>query len=101
MIQAELSERLKTEGQDRVASHNPDFVELMRSEARAIADRSGTVTIDDLRAFASRTGIEPRHRNAWGSIFHERGWNIVGYIKSERPESHARRIAVWARMDRM
>ena len=82
-------------GLDLVSSHNPDFLTLMRRQARRICLEQGMVTCDELREYASAQGIEPKHPNAWGAVFRT-GFRKVGYQPSRTPSAHARIIAQWA-----
>jgi hypothetical protein len=82
-------------GIERVAKHNASFIELMRSVAKRISLDRGSVSIDDLRQFASERGIVPIHPNAWGGIFRGPGWQMVGREPSSVVSNHARSIIVW------
>jgi len=95
MMQLTLGESFKREGQEAVEDTNAAFVKTMRLVAHNIATIRGQVTSDDLREEAKRVGLKPQHENAWGSIWRERGWRVMGYTKSWLPSNHARRIAVW------
>lgn len=86
---------LKTEGQAQVAEHNHVFMETMRTFARNHAVHHGSVTSDDLRLYAAEHGLVPKHPNAWGAIFHGKGWKAVGYTRSKLPSNHARTVRVW------
>lgn len=86
----------KTEGVQRVGEHNENFVDRMRGVAIAIAQDKGTVSADDLRAFAERRGIAPSHPNAWGAVFNARFFECTGVrIRSKFTSNHAREIKVW------
>ena len=85
----------KDAGQDKVQEHGEDFVESMRTYAKVIAVRNGTVTSDDLRKHAAMYGITPHHQNAWGAIFRGFGWKSVGFTRSTLIGNHARTIRVW------
>lgn len=97
-IQLDLvtGEMLKEVGIETVEGNNENFVEIMRAEATRIASIRGLVSSDDLRAFASRNGIRPKHQNAWGAIFKGWKWKRVCRKKSELVSNHAREISVWA-----
>src|SRR5690242_12215612 len=91
----EFGRRLKRRGQDAVESHDPTFQQTMRAVARRLALEHGNVTGDDLRKWAADRGIQPKHPNAWGAVFRERGWQCVGYVQSAVVSRHAGRIGVW------
>ena len=97
MVQLDLlaGRRLKSKGISSVAGHNAAFVEAVRAQARAICTRHGSVTIDDLRAWASSIELVPKHQAVWGSIFHGYGWKKVGHQQTTVKTSHAREICVW------
>lgn len=89
------AEQARDAGLNQVAGNAQCFVETMRSIARGISRTNGNVSIDDLRDFAERNGIEPHHPNAWGTIFRERGWYCIGRKRSRKVSNHAREIRVW------
>lgn len=81
----------------RVYKYEPQpFCALMRKVARKFASRSGTVTTDDLRKWASPRNIRPTHPNTWGSVFKTGGFHPIGRINSQIPTNHKRSICVWA-----
>lgn len=83
-------------GLDLVENNNQVFIGTMRSRARDLARRDGSVTTDDLRGEAIALGIEPEHPNAWGAIFKGREWQAVGYESSVHPSNHGRVIRRWS-----
>lgn len=85
----------KSEGQNLVEDHNPNFVAIMRSHAILTATSKGQVTCDDLREYASAQGLRPKHQNAWGSIFRGPDWKMIGRTKSKLVSNHAREIRIW------
>lgn len=87
--------RLRDEGKARVAAKNRAFIDQMRSEARCISRRDGSVSIDALRSYAESIEWEPTHRNAWGTVFKGRGWKAIGWQQSRIPTNRARVIRVW------
>lgn len=88
-------DRLKDEGQELAERSNASFVRRMRRVAAAFVRRDGQVSSDDLRRYAARRGIRPRHPNAWGAIFRGTRWFILTRRKSEVASNHARWIIVW------
>jgi len=90
-----LGIRLRDIGLDAVEDHNLTWVERMRIVAKNICDKQVTVSADDLRQYVVSHQDFPDHPNAWGSIFREKGWKMIGRKKSEAPSAHAREIKVW------
>lgn len=83
-------------GLDLVENNNQAFIETMRSKARMLARRDGSVTTDCLRAIARDMGIEPDHPNAWGAIFKGGEWEQIGFESSVLPSNHGRIIRRWS-----
>ena len=90
-----LGRQLRDEGICRVESNNGSFVEYMRKFAYKIAQRNGTVTINDLRQHANQIGMQPKHPNAWGSVLRCSWFRPVGFAQAKLPQSHARCIRTW------
>jgi len=90
-----LGMRLRDRGLDAVEDHNMSWVDRMRWVARRICDEEFTVSADDLRDYVHRNNDHPDHPNAWGAIFRQKGWRMVGYKKSAAPSAHAREIKIW------
>lgn len=88
-------QRRKEKGIAAVAEANPLFLDLARKRAVMISSSNGRVNSDQLRHWAESVGLNPRHHNAWGSVFKGKCWECVGYTVSARPEAHGRRIAEW------
>jgi hypothetical protein len=88
-------EERKAEGLAIIEAHHGDFLSLMRTRAREIATEKGSVTSDDLRAYAACWGIEPEHRNCWGAVWRPSEWRYVGFKKSTLPSNHSRMVRVW------
>ena len=95
VIDFDAAVSLKAHGQEMTAWANLTFVETMREEARRICERVGHVSIDDLRVRAQQLGIAPHSKQAWGSIFGEKGWRIVKYARSGVVTNRARVIGIW------
>lgn len=86
----------KRRGLDRVEENESDaLLYRLRLYAINVSNRTGQVTIDDVRAYADRMGFRPHHQNVWGTIFRPTGWKHIGFEQSARPGNHARRVAVW------
>ncbi|MBT8460328.1 MAG: hypothetical protein KJN60_11715 [Boseongicola sp.] len=90
-----VGEELRDEGIARVAAHNEEWLDWIRRVAMDASRLHGSVTSDDLRAWAEFKGRRPDHPNAWGAVFREKGWTRLGYQQSERPEARCRPIGVW------
>ena len=90
-----LAERDK--GIARVKAKNSDFVETLKSVARMIARKNGTVCADDLRKWADENGMVPTSSNAWGAIFcRNKDFKLVGYSRSSLIQGHGNLQRVWA-----
>ena len=81
---------LKEQGIASLERHR--WVDDARVAAVALAAHFGTVTSDLLHDVMGT----PPHPNCWGAIFHDKRFRGTGqYVKSKRPEAHARVIKVW------
>lgn len=90
-----LAERDK--GISRVKAKNSDFVETLKSVARMIARKNGTVCADDLRKWADENGMVPTSSNAWGAIFcRNPDFVLHGYARSSQVQGHGNLQRVWA-----
>jgi len=96
-LEAALAAR--EEGVKKVASKNATFIETMRGVARLICHRQGTVTADDLKAWAAANDMQPTHYNAYGAIFCSKAWKaefeFVRYVKSRQVQGHGNLIREW------
>jgi hypothetical protein len=95
-LQLDLDEGLRRRnvGLDSVEAHEASWLAEARKVARYIAWERGTVTSDDVQLHCRRpAGVTP---NAVGGIFRGKEWVFVDYTRSARPETHGRRIGVWA-----
>ena len=84
-----LAERDK--GIARVKAKNSDFVETMKSVARMIARKNGTVCADDLREWLKEHPEvgEPTSYSAMGAIFcRNKDFKLVGYSRSALIQGH-------------
>lgn len=87
---------LKEHGLALIEAHAADFLKVMRGLAHAIDQRRGLVSSDDLRELADSLSLTAPHQNAYGAIFCEPGWVVVGRKKSTIPSNHYREIRVWS-----
>ncbi len=84
---------LKEQGIASVSQHSVDWLELARLAAEALCHLLGRVDSDILHAEMDEPAPHP---NAWGAVFHDKRFAWTGeYVKSKRPEAHARIIRVW------
>jgi len=99
MLNTRLSEQEKQLGLELIETNNATFLETMRSKARMICRKQGTITADDVREYYEQhkheLQIEPTSPNTWGAIFTTKEWEWVGYQKSKRVSNHSRPIGVW------
>lgn len=82
-------------GQRIVRAANAEFVRRMRDLARFLSAGNGEVTVDDLRRMAASVNLAPSHPNAWGCIFSQSGWAVVGHRRSTLASNRGREIKVW------
>ena len=86
---------LRDRGLDLTGLNNLPWLERIRDIATQISRRKGSVSADDLRAYAFENNDYPKHHNAWGAVFKGKGWLMVGRKKSTTISAHAREIKVW------
>ncbi len=89
------AERARERGLDAVEASNITWVQRMRREGVRLSNLHGSVTTDDLQAYAARNRDNPVHQNAWGSVFRGKGWTVIDRVRSRRKSAHAREIKVW------
>ena len=83
-------------GISKVAAKNQTFIETMKSVARMIARKNGTVCADDLRKWADENGHAPTSCSAWGAIFcRNPDFELAGYKRSEQKQGHANLQRIW------
>jgi hypothetical protein len=86
----------KQKGLKSVAGNNHLWLQRARSIASDIYKKKGSVTTDDVKDYILRHQLpHPSHPNAWGAIFHAKGWKPIGRTKSKFSAAHAREIRVW------
>jgi hypothetical protein len=88
-------QRLKRKGLERVEAKNARFIEKMRAYAREWSHHFSYVTTDDLRKYSEGAGLYPTHHNAWGAIFKQKGWMVIGRQPSKLAGNHGRYINVY------
>jgi len=95
------AERRKTDALALVEARREVFV---RRGRRALLDallRSGTATADDVRTVELPPGLDPRFLGAVpGRLAYDGIIAPAGFVRSTRPEGHARWIQIWELSDR-
>lgn len=86
---------LRDKGVDMAGWGSLTWVGCMREFAREHCQQHGSVTIDDVRAFAASKGLQPNSTHAFGAVFHELGWHVIGSEPSQVVSNRARRILRW------
>jgi hypothetical protein len=102
-VSQETSNQISLEGEKRkkrglksVSGNNTVWLQRARAIASDIYQRKGSVTTDDVKDYILRHQLpQPSHPNAWGAIFHAKGWRPIGRTKSKFSAAHAREIRVW------
>lgn len=92
-------ERLRDEGIEQVETNNVAFVDVMRRLAIEHARTYGFVSADDMRPIASRLGLMPTHPNAWGAVFRDDRFTVLGYKQSTTASRHGGLLRVWKLAD--
>lgn len=88
-------QQAKQMGLFQVEGNNQVFVETMRGFARIFCRDHGSVTTDDLQDKAEELGLEPKHPNAWGTVFRGKDWVVLNFEPSRRPQARGRTIRRW------
>jgi len=87
---------LKQEGQEQARSAMPAWMlDALQEKAKRLATSRGFVCSDDVRLWAEKVGYVGISPNFWGSLWKQKGWQVIGYTKSTIASNHARRIAVY------
>lgn len=73
---------------------------IIRAHAAIVRIKPGTeFTVEDLRG---KVRGNPPHVNAWGSLLHNAAQEGLiirrNFAQAQRPESHARVVAIWCRV---
>jgi len=92
LTSVQAGEKAKEHGLAQVEEHSRDWLDYARTIARYVAQRHGSVTVDDVR---EKILAAPPSSHIWGCIFHGPSWEFVGYEKSRILSNRARRIARW------
>jgi len=91
----EQGKQRRDDGMSKVAARGKVFLSSMRSWAVGYAIRHGRVTANDVRKHAERIGVEPEHKNVWGSVFKDPRFVALGYESSSVPSRNAGVIRIW------
>lgn len=89
-------EQLKLAGIEKAAAkHGPDMVRA-QLVAQMLGMDGSLVTADAVRDEFQKHYARPlKVGNALGRLFLDRKWELIGFIRSKRPESHSRMIRTW------
>ncbi len=95
--QRSIGESRKRTGMASAVAHDRTrFLDVMRTHAVEVAQRNGSVTIDECRNYAKRIGAEPASPGVWGSVFPGGLFYDTGRTKrSDWPTSNRRKLTVW------
>lgn len=84
----------KEAAMDALEDTRAEWLAEARVQARNIADRHGSVTINEVRAAVPiPSGVDPR---VAGAVFRGGDWVCLGYVSSARRTSHGRPVARFA-----
>jgi hypothetical protein len=70
-----------------------EWIAKARSTAVAIAQRSGQVTINDVRKFIELP--DDYHPNTWGAVLRGDAFEPIGFCQATHPSAHARVVRVY------
>jgi len=88
--------QLKLQGLSRASLSRKELLCAAKMFAHAIAQKRGSVTIDDVQAELVANGFSSEDLGcAAGALFISKEWECVGFKKSTRTSNRARRILVW------
>ena len=88
--------QLKLQGLSRASLSRKELLCAARMFAHAIAQKRGSVTIDDVMDAITEQGFAPEDMgNASGSVFRSTDWTCIGWEPSRRASNHARYIRRW------
>ena len=94
LFDAHEGERRKRTGQERAASKHGEWLTRIREVAIFFARRQGFVSTDDLRLWGLVTP-PGASENIWGAVFADSRFEFDSWVRSRRPEAHARMIRRW------
>lgn len=92
---------LKARGARRVLDNSGEWKERAAALLREFVSFRHEFTSDDFRAFAGRRGLhDPHHVNGWGALITKAAKEKIilptgRFVKSTRPDAHARNVSVW------
>ena len=79
---------------DRVTLNN-SWVFWARDVARHECAETGWVTIDDVRRVSDLYGYQPDSPKAFGAVFKQPGWTMVGRQRSTYQSNNGRYVCQW------
>lgn len=85
--------KLRDAGISRVSLGREDWIAKARRTATSIAQRTGRVSINDVRLFLDLP--EDCSPNLWGAVFRGRDFEAVGYCQATHASAHARVVRIY------
>lgn len=87
-------------GIEKLELSHDEWLRQVRTYARTVCLRCGSVSSDALRAAESCYALPtPHHPNAWGAVFREVSkdgyWHRIETKASAYPSNHGRLIGIW------
>lgn len=86
-------QELRDAGISQVAYGREAWISKARNMAALIAQRSGTVNINDIRGVIDLPN--DYHPSTWGAIFKSKEFEAVGYCQATHPLAHARVVRIY------
>lgn len=80
---------------DGVEANNLTWLEWARAMAVTYSNEWGSVTSDDIRRIADKTGYQPDSPKSWGALFKCDGWRCIGRERSRYASNNGRFICEW------
>lgn len=94
--QYRLGQILRDVGRERVETKHELWVIDARREAVRISARNGSVSIVDIRDWATDTNNHPDDPLAYSGVFKGKQWKPTGRtIRCRHEDGHARDVKVW------
>lgn len=84
---------LRDAGISRVSLGRDEWIFQARGMAALIAQRSGTVSINDIRGVIDLP--DDYHPSTWGAIFKSKDFEAVGYCQATHASAHARVVRIY------
>ena len=84
---------LRDAGIAAVSIGREDWLAKARRTAISVANRTGQVSINDVRLFLDLP--DDCSPNLWGAVFKSKDFEAVGYCQATHPSAHARVVRVY------